>query len=301
MNWIVRRPDTSLIVSAFVTVAVLGGCTADSGGADFEVAAVKDRAQWILPLDDYLGMGANLQSERAHAIVMTHCMAAYNIRFPQPSLEALEVNPIRNSANRRLFDVEIANQFGYGSAPFDSEALRLEQLATEAYAVAVESPEGAAAREECDQEQNDAVPRRPDGLSAAEDLAWKAYETAKVDQEVLDAIEQWRECMVPVGVAELPEWPEDMPPSELWDQWKEGPTGEDGPILDWTPPSAEEVTLAAADAKCREDSRFAEAFYGAEWEAQVALMADNEEKLERIHASIGEFERELDEVLANLE
>lgn len=295
-------PRRSSLVVLILMAAVASGCSdsAATDGDDFHVDAVKNRAEWALPLDDYSAMAVTAQTSSVLNVVMTQCMAAHGIHYPPLEVDDFAANPIVNDVGRRLFDVEIARNLGYGGAPYDAAERRRERVEMERYAVALETPEGAAAEEECLNEQQRRMPPTPDWLNAASNLG-NTYEIAQVDQVVLDAIERWRDCLEPLGIEGLPEWPEDMPPRELWEGWKDGPTDENAPIVEWTPPSTEEVELAMADAQCREDSGFAEAFYGAEWDAQVALMAENQDKLERIHASIEAYKQELDQVLAELE
>lgn len=297
-----NRPRAALILLMTLMLAAACTDTTEPVSNDLDIATEKNRAQWALPLDDYTTMAVSLKSSRVREVAMSHCMAAYNIRYPQSDWPDFAADPTHNNIGRRLFNVEIATEFGYHTGPYDAAERRKERADLDAYLITVSTPTGSAAEAECIAEQEASAPPLPDGVRVGDDLAGRAYNAAIVDQQVLDAVERWRDCMEPLGIENLPEWPEDMPTSELAETWRDGrPSGETAPIFDWTPPPAEEFEVAIADAQCREESGFAEAFYEAEWNAQVALMADNQEKLEQAEASIQKYDQELDQVLAELE
>ncbi|SNU01805.1 hypothetical protein SAMN06298212_11739 [Ruaniaceae bacterium KH17] len=73
----------------------------------------------------------------------------------------------------------------------------------------------------------------------------------------------------------LTEFPGDMPSAddaELFGLY-------DFVETDSVPISEQERRLALADAKCRDDSGFDQAWYETEWESQVALMEENRDSL----------------------
>lgn len=78
-----------------------------------------------------------------------------------------------------------------------------------------------------------------------------------------------------------------MPGDAKAELWKLGdPPGS-------TPVSTEEIRTATADAKCRASSGWSQALYDAEYDAQVAFVKKNADKLDRIRDELAEDKKRL--------
>ena len=78
------------------------------------------------------------------------------------------------------------------------------------------------------------------------------------------AAQRWRKCMAPQGIADLPEEPQIAPSVAI----KFGLVdGGDSAV------SAEEIKLAVADAKCREQSGYEQLVYDLQWVGQEQILA----------------------------
>lgn len=240
----------------------------------------KNRARWALPLDEFFGLNYAI-SDYAEALLIEECMLGEGFAYPvgEPKRMDSPPEPTQTDTYRRLFDEEIAAEFGYGGPPVEP---RIASLTPEERA-AIESDEGQAALDGCVDQAREELPLPPDrGL--VESLANAGYNSAIAKKEVVDAAERWRECMASTGISDLPATPEEMPTESLRATWGENtaPRTEEAA---YQPPSIAEIEIALQDARCQETSGFAEALYDAEWDAQVEMLADNEDSLVRLKAA----------------
>jgi hypothetical protein len=86
---------------------------------------------------------------------------------------------------------------------------------------------------------------------------------------------QWRECMAPLGIADLPSEPWDTsarPPQSLQDRWGWDSAGET--------PSADEIQVATHDARCRQDSGWFDDFYDETWNQEEAFIDQHKAELD---------------------
>ncbi len=92
--------------------------------------------------------------------------------------------------------------------------------------------------------------------------------------ELQAAAAQWRACMAPLGIPDLPSepWDPDMrPPESLTTRW-----GWDSPL---DPASADEIAVATHDAQCRQDSGWFDLLYDAAWTQASAFVEQNRDAL----------------------
>lgn len=88
--------------------------------------------------------------------------------------------------------------------------------------------------------------------------------------KVRAAAQRWRKCMAPQGIADLPEEPQ-MAQSVATKFGLGQPDGYD--TATDTNVSAEEIKLAVADAKCREQSGYEQLVYDLQWVGQEQILA----------------------------
>ena len=92
--------------------------------------------------------------------------------------------------------------------------------------------------------------------------------------ELQAAAAQWRACMAPLGIPDLPGEPWDpgmRPPESLTTRW-----GWDSPL---DPASADEIAVATHDAQCRQDAGWFDLLYDASWTQASAFVEQNREAL----------------------
>lgn len=250
-----------------VSSLIVAGCSESEPNALPE----KDLQSWRLPLDDY-GRGVPILEQHARQVLVSVCMAELSLSYPVIPFDHRAPGPVTaNEYGRRLFSVELASVFGYHNAPtgrFDRSAVDTWQ--SQAESVAHLFPEEM---QRCTQQASSQLGLKSSDLAAR--LSFSVDVTT--DERVVDATERWRECMVAFDDSvTLTEFPGDMPSAddaELFGLY-------DFVQTDSVSISEQERRLALADATCRHDSGFDQAWYEAEWESQVALMEENSDSLE---------------------
>lgn len=280
-------------IAAGMAVCVAGAC-GGSGGDEPQVALGldKNRARWALPLDEFHGLNYAI-SDYAESLLIEECMLEAGFAYPvgEPKRMDSPPEPTLNDAYRRLFDEELAAEYGYGGPPVEPVIASL----TPEERAAIESDEGQAAFDRCVNEARDELPLPPE-RDLVESLASAAYSSAMASEEVVDAAKEWRECMAATGISDLPATPEEMPTESLRAAWGKPPGGEDQA---YQPPTPAEIEVAVEDARCQERSGFAQAFYEAEWEAQEKMLADNEDALARLKAANDAHAEMVEEILTS--
>ena len=90
-----------------------------------------------------------------------------------------------------------------------------------------------------------------------------------------DAAAQWRACMAPLGIVDLPQEPWDpgnRPPESLTTRWNWQDAGEKA--------SADEIAVATHDAQCRQDSGWFDVLYDETWNQEEAFIAQHQAELD---------------------
>jgi hypothetical protein len=267
---------------------ILSACGGDGAGgaADVEDAIgltiQRNQGQWALPLDAYDLQLWDSEENRAFQSVLLPCLAGRGYELGSLPPARSSVDGIKsNLVSRKLFNEALAERYGYGGPkdPTDPAATEpsAEQLA------ALDTPAGKEANDVCVREARGKVPVPPRGnLLFA--LRYAAYESAKQQHEVVEAVERWRACMAPLGQPDLPAWPEEAPGQQTGDAFiaarADDPQGN---------PSAAEVEAAVFDAQCQKTSGFADAMYDTEWELQLASIPENLEALEGLRQANEEY------------
>lgn len=226
-----------------------------------------DITSWNLPLDSYIV--TYTQEGYAQALLYAACMKQAGVVVP--AIDPGDyLPPNKNRQGYKLFSVAIAQKWGYHNGP-------AKRLPT--------PPEHfSAAQQVSDQKCNgDAQQQvRDQQADFVQGLGISAYETARRQPDVLAAAQRWRTCMLPQGVGDLPETPADMPTGRLIEQFGLGAPANPDPDVIEPPTRAEpaEIRLATFDAQCRESSKYTATLYSDQVQAQLALIASNEDKLQ---------------------
>lgn len=245
-----------------------GGCGANSS-AEIETVE-KDIYNWALPLDPYRSPNSMVLAYAAD-IIRNKCLSKAGFEgYPIiPYNENAPGSPSVNESGRRLFNSKLAAQYGYHLAPSQRYSAQLLQERPDG----PEDPGYEAASDKCELEVKNAG---IDFEDLNDDVVWNISQSIDVTNspQVEEAAEQWFSCMEPVGVPALP-YPTEMPGPVLSEKFGIGRATE----WDAPPASAEEISIAVADAECQESSGFAEALYEAEYQAQQEVVKKNAKKL----------------------
>lgn len=250
------------------------GCTSSatrdgSGPAPAEFR--RNITTWSRPLDPYTVTSTDEQY--AQALVYSACMrkSGYVVPVVNP---ANFVPPNISKQGYKLFDSAIARQYGYHNGP------TLQRPTADA------APgEGTTASARCTDEANKAI-NNPYG-NFVQNLRAVAYGSALHAAHLDAASRRWHACMLPLGLADLPETPDGMPTLRLARTW--GLTGPADPasddVLPQTSASLAEIRVATKDAACRASSTWTSTLYDEQITAQQALIRQNDQKLAEAYAA----------------
>lgn len=287
-----RRAVGSIVAAA--TVAVAAACA--PGSADKLTEALdtqgKDIARWALPLDPYLLSDLQLtKAAYAEAIVINDCLADKGIHDPVPYVD-IDAAYGSNVTVRKWFDLKIAQTYGYHD-PSQQRPAGLK--AWDDFQHQASTPSEDEAFLACrDDPATDSPGYSNTLMNFTSGLAAAAYSGASKDPAVLESAAAWYDCMADVGIEDLSPTPIEMPTESVRQRLGLGGSI-DGPI---TEPTAEEIDLATADAKCRDSSRFTESFYDALWTRESSMLEDNEAALVDAGAEIEKIATKIDEIIA---
>lgn len=255
-----------------------GGAAGPSSG-EIDLPA-QDVDRWVMPVDEFVPHDISV-TDYAENLLVQECMAESGYVWEVPWVDVDAPPPVTtNEVGRTLFDGDLAAAWGYLSAP-DARADLAGQAELNARAGTPEEDEQNAA---ClDAVRADALPLPSSGSrNLASSLGMAADRAARLDPAVLAAAEEWRACMEPLGVSDLPRDPQEMPSESLRAEFGRVPRAADGAGLDALPVAGpREIEVAVADARCRDTSGWRTTRYQAEWERQVTAVAENADALVR--------------------
>ncbi|WP_345761948.1 hypothetical protein [Diaminobutyricibacter sp. McL0608] len=232
----------------------------------------KNVDRWVMPLDDYFAPDKlTAASTYAEDLIMQPCMRAEGLEWPAVwrDLEA-EGSPSTNENGIWVFNLTLAQEWGYGAAPsqdwttvdFREAVAKVKELWTPAW----QEP-----WDKCLKAARKVLPLSRN-TQTANVLYSDAGEAARQRGDVKAAAAAWRKCMQPAGVPDLPEWPYGMPSQSISDKY-------DIDVAQRHDPSEEEIALAVMDANCRDSSGYSKTAYDAEWEEQVKLLNEHADEL----------------------
>lgn len=257
----------------------LAGCSGQNAQSELPQ---KNEAQWTLPLDQYQSPLVDTVID-AEQLLIQSCMqdAGFNWSVLVTSVDG-RPGESWNPVHRKLFNADLAEKYGYSN----SHELALSTDDAQRWADYEEANRtvGGSAQGQVTKCMGSA--RRQIGETGtrspydlAEQLANVAFADARDVPSVKEADSAWQKCMASAGVPDLPNSPMEMPSASVsaLRPSVDGAVGPDGTV---SVPD-EERRVAVADAKCRETTGYSKSLYDAEWEAQVNVMQDRGDDLER--------------------
>lgn len=281
---------TSGAVALVTAIVAISGCTgaapSDEGaGADAERQAgerepAQDIDAWLMPLDQFVPQHVQVR-DYAENILIQECMTEAGIAWEVPWVDIdAPIPETTNAVGRRLFDVTLAQRWGYQPAPLTQQnAVATAELNSRPLSDSEAEHLGRCT----DAVRAEALPLLSgEAMNFAASLGMAADEAARLSPEVLEAAASWRACMEPWGISDLPRSPDLMPTESMRAEF--GAAGGDASAVDQVPvsASAREIEVATGDARCREESGWRQARYDAEWQRQSVALAENADALVRI-------------------
>lgn len=259
-----------------LALLLLTACSPDGGEADaggkFTDA---DRAQWALPLDPYIESTVDVVvTDYAENLLVSECMSDRALDWPIPAIDVNDLESVTTSpSGRTLLTLEAAQRYGYHSAPMLPAEASTQLQALNSRTL---TPAESSALDSCIQDARTVLPL-PERTQIGVQLANQALDEAAGTDAVREAAAQWRTCMAPQGISDLPDAPDTdsggMPtPGQIAAYAIDDPASAAG---------ADEIAAAVADAQCRESSGYDDALYAAEWARQSAALNDNADALVR--------------------
>jgi hypothetical protein len=267
-----------LSVVALVCVLLIGGCTANTdsaqmGASNGSIAKPTDEQfeRWAMPSDQYVLSMAEMEvliarvryelRDCVQAAGFPNYDAGYSFSESSVNTDEYAVSGMRinNAENLGKYGYELPPSFNGGQNPQKLSPTAAEQSAEQNCLAQPNTDEQATTEEGTAEDLNNQMNARLMGV----------MDEAMQDQTVVAAAVAWRECMAPLGIADLPDSPEDMPSKSLKNRW--GRANMDG---DEHPANADELAVAAQDGQCRQSSGYDRAYYDASWAIESKLLAD---------------------------
>ncbi len=272
---IARRSATAVLAAL---VLATGACSAGSpdGGSDLPTPSAEQEARWALPLDDFvLSPVESAVLNQAEQYVSKDCMEAQGQPWQVVAVSEAQLSlPARSPSGIRIFNEQVASAYGYqfpSIYPPDIAAARAQLNSQKLTATQQSVFDGCVTKAQdqlgvldATQLSNDIVGRDGD-----------AWDGAIADPSVKKAAEQWRSCMAPQGIPDLPDAPYGtdggMPTASQAAAWGQGATDSASQAT----ASAAEIAAAQADAACRTSSGYTHALYQAMWRLEAKALKDD--------------------------
>lgn len=283
-------PDTGTSSLTDPDSAWNGGEVTGSGAPGSSPAAGQNIALWALPLDEFLPEYGNRENY-AEQLLLASCLGDQNIEWPVPWQDVDEpASPVFNTAGRRLFDMDIAEKYGFRT---NIELSRSAELWGEFISYQPTEAGFQSAFDTCLAGIREKYPPvSNENTMFVMNLVIQAQQDAFLKPDVQKAAEQWRSCAKTLGVGELPENPNDFPGEEL--------LGELGAVPPLTSdlPSERENAIAVGHATCLDSSGFSKAMYAAEWDLQKTAIERERTKLDSIRDEVQARKVAVTEIIA---
>ncbi|WP_166880175.1 hypothetical protein [Salinibacterium sp. ZJ450] len=276
-----RSARTTVVHGAAVAAlctAFLSGCAGGPAIADLNLPA-KDRASWVMPLDDYYFPSSSQIESYAENLLVSECMREAGFQWPimPESLEDADYEGMMS-----ILTLEVAQTWGYHEAPSAERAARIENF-TKMNTLAQSQPGFDTVITPCVhgvRAEHSVLGGVSKSVNFIAPSYWQTAEDAATTDTVKAAADAWRDCLDKAGYGGAPDSPLDGMPTEEMRVQLGIPgyaPGVDGPP---EPPLTEmEIALATADVQCRESSGWTQAQYDAQWDRQVEFIRDNADRL----------------------
>lgn len=267
-----------------------GGQVASSSAPNSSPGGVRNIASWALPLDEFVPEFSNVDNY-AEQLLLASCLGEAGIEWPVPWQDVEEpISPVFNPAGRRLFNLEVAEEYGFRTnlAPSRStqlwEAFLAHQPTEPGFQEAFDACLAGIREEHPILDNEDTV--------LVTGLITQIQEEAFLSSEGQEAAASWRSCMEPQGFGQLPENPNEFPDLELQEELGSVPP------VETVEPSAREVEVAVAHATCLDASGFSAAMYEIEWALQETAIERDRANLDRIRNAVQAREVAVREIIA---
>lgn len=262
-------------MAALLATALLAGCSPSSpGGSEHGGAGLPDAVaipeadidSYSLPLDSFLVRDDAVLYARD--LFIQDCLGVDGIEYPIVQVNLDGTGPATVTEHGvRIFNVDIAHEYGYHNAPTDrfDRGVAIETI-ERANRVALDFPAEVAS---CVDASINAFPFS--GTPRANQLGFSRDVTGDPNIGELAAV--WRTCILA-----------DIPAEHVTSTPFTMPTDTDAVSfglhelnLSQEPPevSEDERALATADAECRDSSGFSELVYSTLWNAEMELVEQN--------------------------
>ncbi|WP_166878038.1 hypothetical protein [Salinibacterium sp. ZJ450] len=276
-----RSGRTTVVRGAAVAAlctALLSGCASGPAIADLNLPA-KDRANWVMPLDEYLFPSTDTIYSYALNLLVSECMQEAGFQWPIMP-ESLDDTDYKSPMSMRT--LEAAQTWGYHTVPSAERTARIENF-TRMNTLAQSQPGFDTVFTPCLEDVQAEHPVFGGATRSSQPASssyWQTVEDAATTGPVKAAADAWRDCLDEAGYGGAPDSPLDgMPTDEMRAQLgiPGYAPGVDGPP---EPPLTQvEIALATADVRCRESSGWAQAQYDAQWDRQVEFIQANADRL----------------------
>ena len=229
----------------------------------------KDVGTGALPTDPYRMVDTRLR-DYALDVAVDKCMQEDGLSYPVTAFDWNDPNTSQfyRSGISKAFTVEYAMQFGYHNSPDDynkrlreSSAVVGELSQDPAWDSAFSACFEAALSQEPFSGEDEVVQDLAPNIDGVPELP-----------ELRAAAEKWRECMAPLGIADLPEYPS-LADSVATKYGLSAPDSVEGVSANNVLP--EEIEIAVADAECRASSNYEQLLYDAHWNGAEDIIAKN--------------------------
>jgi hypothetical protein len=289
-----RFPSRALTACALAIGTLATGCGSPSAPASDALTATEIAARYgydlasatLTPVYALVPEHGDPRDMYARNLLLRQCLegiAEFQVIPPTPDLDP-GFDP---RTGQRIFTEEIAAQWGYQLPPPTIPIVRPD---AETYTPAVE--ERGLRCGERTRERLGLPPERL--LNEMESAGWAAVETS---DEVTAAAEEWRACMAPGGVSDLPASPHEMPSASVVPPMSaEEQDQPPGSIV----PSAREREVAMMDARCREEADVNGAELRARAEAELTAIGRDIDGFESVRRDYQEYNAKIDQVIQEL-
>jgi len=287
-----------LVASLLATSTLLAGCSASSSTESGALSAqeVADRYGYndatatLSPVFALVPQYKDPKDGYARDLLAAQCLAGvveYRVVAPDEQTSLID-----QRTGQLTFNQQVAAQWGYP---------QLHMPAGQDSAVpngVTITPAIQSAMRACGEKADERLGTPPQRVLAdIEDAGWQALSNSS---EVQDAITQWRSCMEPAGLIDLPSQPSEMPPASVAsDSQVQDAQGNLVPKPDAVA-SDREKEVAVLDAQCRAQVGYDTAVLHARAEAELTAIGQNLEGFEASRGAYEDYEQKLDEVINEL-
>ncbi len=235
--------------------------------ADGEVSAdglvTKSMTEGTLPTDPYRAVDRRIYNY-AWDIHMALCMAKSDYSYPVVTFDWNDPSNEPYTGFNRPTTVEEAGRYGYHLNPDDGDPGVRDASAF----LSARPADYQATLSSC----MDDTAADPMFVDAVEDIGY-GDQRIRSNPAVTDAMTQWRSCMAPLGIPDLPEDHPGIAPSLSSELGLDQP--DTNTLTDLSTITQRELTVAVQDAQCRESSGYDRTVYDLTWMGEQQLLTDN--------------------------